>query len=474
MKKTIIFLILLFVFFPMKTNAYSTTFYEAEYINDIYMNKVTPDKKTIYFQKARFFRESGSNNFAYCIQPFSFFEANSNYESTTAPTFIDEQTKEKITLISHFGYGYKNHTEPKWYAITQFMIWQIAEPNGIYYFTDTLNGNKIDIYQNEINEINNLINDYYKTPSIADSYHYTTVDQTLKLYDVHNTLYNYTPITPNITIENNTLVIKNLPEGTNILTLKRTETIHNKPILFYYSSTSQNLVETGDISDKIINLRVNVKETELTINKIDADTKYPISSGEGILPGTIYQLYNKNMQKINTLEINEYCTATIKNLPFGKYYLKEIKAGKGYELDPTTYSFELTINKPTITLTLENKILKALVTIKKVYETETGVENENNIVFNIIDNNDKIYKSITTNEEGIAQIYLPYGKYKVEQLTTKEGYTKIDPFEVEIKDTNPQEFNLTNYRIKIPNTQSSIISDIIKVIKKILGIIIYG
>ena len=179
------------------------------------------------------------------------------------------------------------------------------------------------------------------------------------------------------------------------------------------------------------------------------------------------------MKELNTLEINEYCTATIKNLPFGKYYLKEIKAGEGYELDDTTYSFELSINKPTITLTLENKILKALVTIKKVYETESGIENENNITFNIIDKNDKIYKTITTNEDGIAHIYLPYGKYKVEQLTTKEGYTKIDPFEIDIKDTNQQEFNLTNYKIKVPNTHSSIVKDIIKVLKRILGIIIY-
>ena len=119
------------------------------------------------------------------------------------------------------------------------------------------------------------------------------------------------------------------------------------------------------------------------------------------------------------------------------------------------------------------EILKALVTINKVYETENGVEKESNITFNIIDKNDKIYQTITTNENGIAQIYLPYGKYKIEQLTSKEGYNKIEPFEIEIKDTNQQEFNLTNYKIKIPNTSTSLISDIIRILKTILGIIIY-
>lgn len=474
MKKIIIFLILLLAFIPDKVKANSTTFYEAEYIDGIYINKVTPDNKTIYFQKARFFREVGSNKFAYCIQPFTFFNSNSSYESTTLPTIITNEVKVKISLIAYFGYGYQNHTDPKWYAITQLMIWQAAEPKGNYYFTQTLNGIKISPYDNEIAEINHLINDYQTIPSFANSYHDIIKNTNLKLNDENNVLSKYTSKNSNIIIDNNTLIVNNLPLGENEIILQRTENNYNKPILFYQSQTSQALLETGDLNKKIVTLRVNVKESELIINKLDYDTKTTANSGEGQLSGAIYQLYDNNMKEISILKVDEYCTTNLKNLDYGIYYLKEISAGEGYEIDPNIYSFEITPKNPAIVLTLHNKIVKSLITIKKVYETNTGTENEVNITFNIKDSNGKVYTTITTNEEGIAQITLPYGKYQIEQITTKEGYSKIEPFKIEVTDTLPQTFNLTNYKIKVPNTSTSIIKDIVKIIKVILWTLTYA
>ena len=109
-------------------NAESATFYEAEYIDNIYMSKYQYSNKTTYYQKARFFRKTGTNEFAYCIEPLNFFNENSTYESTISPSYLSEYQKEMIKRIAYFGYGYKNHTDVKWYAITQLMIWQYAEP----------------------------------------------------------------------------------------------------------------------------------------------------------------------------------------------------------------------------------------------------------------------------------------------------------------------------------------------------------
>ena len=55
-------------------------FYEAEYIDNIWLKRITPDKNTIYFQKARFFRKNGTNEFAYCLEPFTPIDINTNYE----------------------------------------------------------------------------------------------------------------------------------------------------------------------------------------------------------------------------------------------------------------------------------------------------------------------------------------------------------------------------------------------------------
>ena len=42
-------------------------------------------------------------------------------------------------------------------------------------------------------------------------------------------------------------------------------------------------------------------------------------------------------------------------------------------------------------------------------------------------------KTIETDEKGTISIKLPYGKYIIKQLTTTEGYQKIEPIEFEIK-----------------------------------------
>lgn len=73
MKKTIIFLIVVTMSLICSTNVHaSSSFYEGEYIDGIYMNKQKANSSTIYYQKARFFRQSGTNRFAYCIDPFVF------------------------------------------------------------------------------------------------------------------------------------------------------------------------------------------------------------------------------------------------------------------------------------------------------------------------------------------------------------------------------------------------------------------
>ena len=78
------------------------------------------------------------------------FNENSRYNSTTNPYNLSESQIDRISKIAHFGYGYGTHTDPAWYAITQFMIWQTSS-NGDYYFTDSINGNRITIFQPEMN-----------------------------------------------------------------------------------------------------------------------------------------------------------------------------------------------------------------------------------------------------------------------------------------------------------------------------------
>ena len=74
------------------------------------------------------------------------------YQSDNPPNLTKEQI-ERVKLISYYGWGYKEHTDLKWYAITQFMIWEESYPYATYYFSNTLGGPKVIKYTEEINEI---------------------------------------------------------------------------------------------------------------------------------------------------------------------------------------------------------------------------------------------------------------------------------------------------------------------------------
>ena len=162
MKKIITFLIILMgTFFFNINDTYASTFYQAEYIPNIYLNKYNPNDNLIYYHQARMIRQTNTNKLAYCLEPFNDLNNNDNYISTEKPNKYENQM-EYISLLAYFGYGYKNHTEPKWYAITQMLIWQVTNPNSKYYYTSTARGEKITFNEEE-KEIYELIENYQRT-----------------------------------------------------------------------------------------------------------------------------------------------------------------------------------------------------------------------------------------------------------------------------------------------------------------------
>ena len=435
----------------LTTFALTTSFYEGEYIEGIWMSKYNPSNKTIYYQKARFFREKNTNEFAYCIEPFSFFNESSIYESTINPYNLTESQKQRITQIAHFGYNYKNHSDPKWYAITQFMIWQTADPNGDYYFTDSLNGNRINPYQNEINEINNLINNYNIHPSIENQTFYQVENNIINIEDTNHILNSFISNDSNIIIDNNKIISNYQKEGEYTVSLTKQDNYYNKPIIFFQSTQSQNLIETGDLNDIQVSFKLIIQKSNLTINKLDKENESNIPSGDASLDGAIYNLYNDKDELIQELKINNN-KASIENLNYGSYYIKEIKAGEGYQLDDEIHNLEITKENNNINITLYNKVIKGKLIINKKYGEENHLDNEENISFNIYNSKSDIVNTITTNEDGIAAIELPYGKYTIEQINTKDGYEKNNKIDFIIDSSEDKKLILKDLKIKVPNT----------------------
>ena len=442
------------IFSILNVHAKSTSFYEAEYIRGIYESKYMYSTNTIYYQTARFFRKSDTHMFAYCIEPFTFFNESASYESSITPDNLTTEQKDRISKIAHFGFWYKNHQEDYWYAITQMMIWQVADTvNGETYFTDKLNGNKINIYQNEINEINSLVENYNTLPNTNNKTYIFKEGENITLSG-GDIISNYKSLDERVKIEGNNLVIDNLEEGEYSFTLERNDINFNRPTIFYQSSNSQNIMESGDLEPIKSTFNIKIIKTEITINKVDKDTMSITPSGEASLDGAIYTLYDNNMNKVKDLTIKNN-TANIKNLDLGTYYLKEKTPGTGYNLDEETYEITLDEIHTKKELVLNNNVIKKNVTIKKLFGESKHMSSEKNIDFEIYNNKNEYIKTISTNENGEATITLPYGEYKLVQLNSTNGYQKIEPFIIKVTDNEDETIELKDYKIPVPDTHTN-------------------
>lgn len=453
-KKKIFFLITFFSILLFKTinvNAESATFYEGEYIDNIYMSKYQYSTNTIYYQKARFFRKSDTNEFAYCIEPFNFFNEGSTYQSVVNPYNLSASQKQRIERIAHFGYGYKNHTDVKWYAITQMMIWEAADPSsGSYYFTDYLNGNKIYPYQSEIAEINNLVNTYDVLPLMNEKTYDIIENQTI-LIDGGDILNYYNTNDNRIKKQGNSILINNLTEGIYEFSLSRNDNTYNKPVIFYQSYNSQNLVNTGNLESKSIKFYVNVYKTGININKLDKDTESTTPSGEANLNGAIINVLDikKHIVRKITIEDNKGYT---ENLPFGTYYLEEIEAGTGYSINKELYEITISVENPQPTIDYYNKVIEKKLKIIKEYGEGENFSLEKDIDFEIYDKDNKLTKTISTDENGEVTVILPYGTYTIKQKNSTNGYSSVEPFQIIVDKDDEEEIILKDYKIPVPNT----------------------
>lgn len=472
MKKIILFLITIITFFcfnPKNTFA-ETSFYEENYIPNIWMNKKNPNDGLIYYNQARFIKEKGTNKIAYCLEPFIYFNQTGTYTGTLTPTNYTNDQIRTMTLIAHFGHSYQNHTEPKWYAITQMMIWKVAHPNAQYYFTSTKNGSRIS-FDAEMNEIQTLIDNYKKHTSFNEKTYTIVTNNKLIKTDTNKVLNTYKATDNTIKINNNTIETPILTTGTYKITLEKESVQYNHPILFYQSPTNQDLIDTGDPEKLIDTFTINVIETSVNINKLDKDNLNSTPQGDAELAGSTFSLYTAQDIYIQDITIDEKATATIKNLNFGSYYIKEKTPGKGYKINEQKYYFTISENDPHVNIDITNEVIKGKLKIQKEYGYKDNFTPEPNISFNVYDKNNNLIQTITTNEFGITEITLPFGKYIITQLTTTEGYQKISPLEFEITNEETIIKNLKNYKIEVPNTKTkSLFKKFLEFIKEILCI----
>ena len=461
MKKLIIFLILtctILLNVEINVHAEEKQFYESDYLNIYLKRHHSSNINMPFYQTARIYRDKNTNEEVYCIQPEIGMNENAIYQKFN-PSYLTTDQKEMIKLLSYYGYKYPGHNTDVWYMVTQLLIWKTVDPNGLYYFTDTLNGIETYKYNNEIIELYSLISDYLTVPNITIP-NIIKSNTKLEITDPNNILNKYK--TNLGKIENNTLVLENLEPGEHTIYLSRNYEKTNKDFGFYTSSNSQDMYVRGDITDTVITFNIKVINPSIKIIKTDKDQKVYENTS---LEGTEFKLTNLETKKEHTLVIDKNKTSYIDNLELGNYLLKEIKSGIGYKINNNEYNISLTEENPNIELTIDNEVIKKEIIIHKTYG-EHDFKNEPNIIFNIYNQKNELINVIKTDETGTTKIVLPYGKYTIVQVNTTDGFQKVEPMNIEVIDENLLFIELKDYKISVPDTyqKASLFSIILKML----------
>lgn len=420
----------------------------SEFIPNVYIRKLKSDG-TGKYQQAKFIRRSEDNAFVYCLQPFVDINNNNVYNVARSDyeTYLNmsETQWNRISLLAYYGYGYANHTDAKWYAITQILIWRTAEPTSTFYFTDTLNGTRDDsIFASEIQELENLVANHYKAPKFEQSQITLPLGSTITLNDSNGVLNNFnisSQTNVNATINNNSITLTATGIGDAKIKLTKTDTKYSMPPIVYFKEGTQNVFRVGSYDPVSVSINMKVIGGRVEITKRDKNSGEIIPEGLGKLSNATYGIYNAETDElISQITTDDNAYAISDYLPnVGNFYLKEIKASEGYKLDNQKYFFTIDENNLLVTMDVYEEIITRDFKFTKVYASdktqimtpEVGVE------FGIYDHNNNLISRQKSDLEGKIYFTLPYGNYTLRQLTSTSNYEKIEDYYFEVREEGP-------------------------------------
>lgn len=416
---------------------------KSQWIKGDYILKVKGSTRK--YQQMTVITRNSDGQFVYCIEPGTpvaqgAIYPGQDFDQSYVANMTTEQWR-RISLLAYYGYGYGDHTDIKWYTVTQFLIWQTVPHGYDIYFTDTLNGNRITKYTDEMNELNRLVEEHYKAPSFTSSNIEMNIGDDLALNDTNGVLHNFEVANEtgvNATIENNTLKITATKVGDGSVTITKRDKNYSHPAIVYFHPSGQDLMMRGSYDPVDVNIKITVVGGKVSVKKIDMDTQLGIAQGDATLDGAVYGIYNMEGERVGEVvsKGGEYVMSDY--LPsLGTFYLQEEKASVGYELNETKYYFEITKDNLYPEVDVSEKVIERDLKIFKVYASdETGfLTGEPNVTFDIyLKSSGEKVTSITTDESGYATATLPYGIYTIKQVTSTQDHEFVEDFEITVNE----------------------------------------
>lgn len=463
MKKITLIIFSLFLFILGSNNvcAKTASFSAAENLPNISYAKF--NNYYYHYRNAKAIRNLDNNNIAYCIEPFETLIDGSSYTGYTSfndKFNISVEQWDRIKLLVYYGYGYKDHMEPKWISITQLLIWRTVDNESLFNWIDNrTDRNIIYPYDNEIMELEELIKKHEVLPNISNSV-VMGINDTVELVDDNMVLNDYSITSSDFDakIVDNKLIINSGSIENGDIVLVKNGTGYENNVEFFYNSDTQSIVERGNLDLIETKINVNVIAGSISIKKIDSGTQDVIPSGEASLIGSIYDVYDNNKELVGEIVIDDDNIGRLDNLKLGTYYVKERIAGEGYYLDSNEYVVEVKLDNLHNELILSNNVITSKVKIYKQFGSNeeyasNTMKPEIGIMFEFYNNkNDLIYTG-STDEFGLLEVSLPYGNYTIKQVNTTSGYSKVEDMNITINEESNVSINLSlsDMKIEVPN-----------------------
>ncbi len=390
----------------------------------------------------------------YCIEPGvvlknGYFNAYQDIRQTGLQ--LTDEDWQQMLLIAYFGYGYEGREDLKWYTITQFMIWDyLLEDTGEIYFINDKN-EKINLYQEEINLIKEDMKHYYDLPtfmSADETIKYTAkLNEKVTLVDEANLIGKFSVNTnQEYSISGNEFTISFTTPGTHYVYFWKDSGMRNMAKIFC-SPSSQTVMNRGILDIPVATIQFDIPNPTFTFTKK--------SSGKSSLSlaGAKYGIFYENGYLYKEFTTDEEGRAEFL-IDLGSWYLQELEAPYGYELNPEKIYFEVIDGD--VTLEGEDSLIYKRIMLEKYLEHIDGsLSLEKNAQFSVYDaKTEELVTSFTTDEYGKYELTLPYGEYILKQTASTEGYKLASDIFLTIDDETE---DLTILSVLNPEIKGSLI-----------------
>lgn len=247
--------------------AYEGTFYEAEKIEGVYFyqylnNTDTKNQYNDYHSQATIYRKTTDNNVVYSVEALKPINGMPNgshlITNREYPNSWEPAAATRIEALAYYGYGYKedgyDHTDPKWYAVTQYLIWLSTSSNIRCHFTSSISSTTPTYpFEYEIGELIYLTDQHIKTPFFEDYENKKNLEvgKRIILKDLQGAIYYYQKIeSPTLNVEKisyDELAITAPTEGEHYLYLLKSYNYYDGLLTYYRSDEYQDMLERGNI-----------------------------------------------------------------------------------------------------------------------------------------------------------------------------------------------------------------------------------